>query len=90
MRQLLRKAAQGGEIVAIVKDRYFAQPQIVRFADIIRERAASALSTSAADFRDRLGVGRKLAVQILEFFDRCGFTRRKGNEHLLRDGQMFR
>ncbi len=90
MRQLLRKAAQGGEIVAIVKDRYFAQPQIVRFADIIRERAASALSTGAADFRDRLGVGRKLAVQILEFFDRCGFTRRKGNEHLLRDGQMFR
>lgn len=90
MRQLLRKAAQGGEIVAIVKDRYFAQPQIVRFADIIRERAASALSTSAADFRDRLGVGRKLGVQILEFFDRCGFTRRKGNEHLLRDGQMFR
>lgn len=90
MRQLLRKAAQGGEIVAIVKDRYFAQPQIVRFADIIRERAASTLSTSAADFRDRLGVGRKLAVQILEFFDRCGFTRRKGNEHLLRDGQMFR
>ncbi|WP_338584335.1 selenocysteine-specific translation elongation factor [Erwinia aphidicola] len=90
MRQLLRKAAQGGEIVAILKDRYFAQPQIVRFADIIRERAASTLSTSAADFRDRLGVGRKLAVQILEFFDRCGFTRRKGNEHLLRDGQMFR
>lgn len=90
MRQLLRKAAQGGEIVAIVKDRYFARPQIVRFAAIIRERAASDLSTSAGDFRDRLGVGRKLAVQILEFFDRCGFTRRKGNEHLLRDGEMFR
>ena len=90
VRQLLRKAAQGGKIVAVVKDRYFSQSQILRFAGIIRERAASGLSTSAADFRDQLGIGRKLAVQILEFFDRCGFTRRKGNEHLLRDEAIFR
>lgn len=44
---------------------------------------------NAADFRDRLGVGRKLAIQVLEFFDRSGFTRRKGNEHPLRDGGLF-
>lgn len=34
-------------------------------------------SVTAADFRDELSVGRKLAVQILEYFDRTGFTRRK-------------
>lgn len=90
MRQTLHKAAQNGVITAIVKDRYYSQAQITRFADIIRQRAALHLSTGAADFRDQLGIGRKLAVQILEYFDRCGFTRRKGNEHLLRDSQMFR
>ncbi|MGI5600163.1 SelB domain-containing protein, partial [Escherichia coli] len=26
-----------------------------------------------------------LAIQILEYFDRIGFTRRRGNDHLLRD-----
>ena len=46
-------------------------------------------STCAADFRDRLGVGRKLAIQILEYFDRIGFTRRRGNDHLLRDALLF-
>ncbi|MBM7345556.1 selenocysteine-specific translation elongation factor [Pantoea coffeiphila] len=89
MRQALRKAAQSGLIVAVVKDRYYSHSQITRFADIIRQRDAEGLGSSAADFRDRLGVGRKLAIQILEFFDRSGFTRRKGNEHLLRDGGMF-
>ncbi|EHH9176782.1 hypothetical protein J8477_003826, partial [Salmonella enterica] len=46
-------------------------------------------STCAADFRDRLNVGRKLAIQILEYFDRIGFTRRRGNDHLLRDALLF-
>lgn len=89
IRQALRKAAQSGLITAVVKDRYYSHRQISCFANIIRQRAAEGLSTSAGDFRDRLGVGRKLAIQILEFFDRCGYTRRKGNEHLLRDSEMF-
>src|SRR5208337_1957396 len=29
---------------------------------------------TAAEFRDRLNNGRKVAIQILEFFDRHGFT----------------
>ncbi|WP_155979333.1 SelB domain-containing protein, partial [Yersinia wautersii] len=31
----------------------------------------------------------KLAIQILEFFDRSGFTRRRGNGHILRDSGLF-
>ncbi|MBD8216297.1 selenocysteine-specific translation elongation factor [Erwinia persicina] len=90
MRQVLRKAAQSGEITAIVKDRYYSHDRLMCFATIIRQRAAQQQSTTAGDFRDQLGIGRKLAVQILEYFDRCGFTRRHGNAHLLRDADMFR
>ncbi|MDN0093667.1 selenocysteine-specific translation elongation factor [Yersinia rohdei] len=89
MRNLLRKAAQLGHITAIVPDRYYLSQRITQFADLIRELDASQGSASAADFRDRLGIGRKLAIQILEFFDRSGFTRRRGNDHLLRDRGLF-
>ncbi|CNI39019.1 selenocysteine-specific translation elongation factor [Yersinia vastinensis] len=89
MRSLLRKAAQLGFITAIVPDRYYLSQRIEQFADLVRELDASQGSTSASDFRDRLGVGRKLAIQILEFFDRSGFTRRRGNDHLLRDRGLF-
>ena len=89
MRQVLRHAAQQGLIVAIVKDRYYRNDRIVAFANLIREMDRARGSTCAADFRDRLNVGRKLAIQILEYFNRIGFTRRRGNDHLLRDAQLF-
>ena len=59
------------------------------FARIARELASDSGDVDAARFRDAIGVGRKLAIQILEFFDRSGFLRRQGNRHLLRDRQLF-
>ena len=89
VRQLLRFAAQLGLVTAILKDRYYRNDRIQVFANLIRELDQTQGATSAADFRDCLGVGRKLAVQILEYFDRIGFTRRRGNDHLLRDKALF-
>ena len=89
MRQVLRHAAQQGLITAIVKDRYYRNDRIVIFANLIRALDQERGSTCAADFRDRLNVGRKLAIQILEYFNRIGFTRRRGNDHLLRDALLF-
>jgi len=39
---------------------------------------------AAAEFRDVLGVGRKRAIQVLEFFDRVGYTRRVAQGRILR------
>lgn len=89
MRAVLRQAAQQGVITAIVKDRYYRNDRIVEFAALIRELDLERGSTCAADFRDKLNVGRKLAIQILEYFDRIGFTRRRGNDHILRDKALF-
>lgn len=89
MRGVLRQAAQQGLITAIVKDRYYRNNRIVTFASMIRDLDQGRGSTSAADFRDQLNVGRKLAIQILEYFDRIGFTRRRGNDHILRDKALF-
>ncbi|SMB24020.1 selenocysteinyl-tRNA-specific translation factor [Serratia proteamaculans] len=89
VRATLRKAAQLGHVTAVVVDRYYLSRRIEQFAALIRELDVEQGSANAADFRDRLGVGRKLAIQVLEFFDRSGFTRRKGNQHLLRDGGLF-
>lgn len=89
MRAVLRQAAQQGMITAIVKDRYYRNDRIVAFARMIRDLDQLRGSTCAADFRDTLNVGRKLAIQILEYFDRIGFTRRRGNDHILRDKALF-
>ncbi|MCA3186855.1 MAG: SelB C-terminal domain-containing protein, partial [Cupriavidus sp.] len=41
-------------------------------------------------FRDALGLGRKRTIQILEFFDRAGYTRRVGNARMLRPDSEWR
>ena len=41
------------------------------------------------ELRDKLNFGRKLTVQLMEYFDRTGFLRRKGNDHILRDKDTF-
>lgn len=89
VRKVLKKAAQLGLVTAIVKDRYYLSFRIQQFADIIRAQCEVDGFIDAATFRDKLNVGRKLAVQILEFFDKTGFTRRRGNDHLLRDSALF-
>jgi selenocysteine-specific elongation factor len=55
-------------------------------AAIAREHGAA----SAARYRDAVGVGRKRAIQILEFFDRVGFTRRVQDSHVLRRDSGWR
>ncbi|MDR2173970.1 MAG: selenocysteine-specific translation elongation factor [Burkholderiales bacterium] len=90
VRTLLHKAARLGHVVAIVRDRYYLASQIARMAQTVRDAAANDEgSMETAALRHHFGVGRKLAIQILEFFDRSGFTRRQGNRHLLRDAELF-
>ena len=38
----------------------------------------------AASLRDEIGGGRKVAIHILEFFDRIGYTRRVRDTHVSR------
>ncbi|MBD2801010.1 selenocysteine-specific translation elongation factor [Xenorhabdus sp. M] len=89
LRPLLRTAAQLGFIIAIVPDRYYHRQRIQQFADVIRLCARENGGITVIDFRDEFGIGRKLAVQILEYFDRTGFTRRRSDLHILRDSSLF-
>ena len=48
---------------------------------------ANGLLTAAA-FRDRLDNGRKVAIQILEFFDKAGLTIRAGDVRRVRKDRL--
>jgi selenocysteine-specific elongation factor len=51
---------------------------------IITRLAEEHGAVDAARYRDALGLGRKRTIQILEFFDRVGYTRRVKDSHVLR------
>ena len=89
VRQLLRKLARQGQVFQPVKDLFYAAPCMDELAALLRTLAESAApaaggAVEAHAFRDATGLGRKRAIQILEFFNRTGYTRRVAGGHLLR------
>ncbi|MCB1956701.1 MAG: selenocysteine-specific translation elongation factor [Rhodocyclaceae bacterium] len=79
-RLLMRRLATRGEVFQVVRDLYYARAAVRDMARLAEAIAADGdRRVRASDFRDQLGIGRKRAIQILEFFDRVGFTRRVGD-----------
>jgi selenocysteine-specific elongation factor len=90
VRSLLKTVARVGDVALVAHDHFFTTAAVGDLADIAAQVAAQHGAARAAEFRDRIGTGRKLAIQILEFFDRVGYTRRVRDDHLIRRGNPWR
>ncbi|WP_312807522.1 SelB C-terminal domain-containing protein, partial [Comamonas sp.] len=88
VRQLLKKLSRQGLVFQVVKDLFYAAPSMDALAALTAELAQQAErgEVQAHVFRDATALGRKRAIQILEFFDRVGYTRRVRDTHVLRPG----
>lgn len=80
IRKLDHLAAMG-RLIAMDRQRYFLPEQIEGLANhaTALQEACGPDGFTASQFKDAAGVGRRPAVQILEYFDRAGLTRREGN-----------
>ena len=85
-RLLMKRVSRTGQTYLVAHDHYFTREAVEALAGIVRELAEAQGAASAAEFRDRIGTGRKLAIQILECFDRIGYTQRIGDAHRPRPG----
>jgi selenocysteine-specific elongation factor len=80
LRRACKQFARSGLLIELAPDHFFLRNAVLEMA-----RAAQALSAetqgafTAAQFRDRLGNGRQLAIQVLEYLDRRGVTLRRGD-----------
>ncbi len=84
VRALFKRIARHGDAWPVAHDHYFTAATV---ADLARRVAALNQRDGyarAAPLRDEIGGGRKVAIHILEFFDRIGYTRRVRDTHVLR------
>ncbi len=70
-----------GKVDEVAHDHFFLRGAVAKMVETAADLTASAPNGqfTAAQFRDRLDNGRKVAIQILEFFDRHGVTLRQGD-----------
>jgi len=84
VRTTLRKLAALGRVHQVVRDLFYDDACLHELARVVRELAQRDGKIEAAAFRDAIDIGRKRAIQILEFFDRAGHTRRVRDARIVR------
>ena len=82
---LLVRYERFGRVVRVAANRFFLPATVAALA-----RVAAALAEvdgfTAADYNRRTGLGRNVAIEVLEFLDRLGVTKRTGElRHVVRD-----
>jgi selenocysteine-specific elongation factor len=90
VRHLLKTVARTGDVAQVAHDHFFLTTAVAELADIAGNVAERHGAARAAEFRDQIATGRKLAIQILEFFDRVGYLRRVRDDHLVRRANPWR
>jgi selenocysteine-specific elongation factor len=85
LRVTMARLAQRAELHQIVRDLYLTPETLARAVALVQAIAqAQGGEVTAARFRDATQLGRKRAIQILEYLDRIGLLRRVGDVHRLR------
>jgi selenocysteine-specific elongation factor len=90
IRRLLMLAGRLGRVDQVAHDHFFLRStvsEMVTIAATLASRAADG-AFIAAQFRDQLANGRKVAIQILEFFDRQGITHHRGDQRRMNQQRL--
>ena len=77
----LLRASLAGLAVRVARNRFFVPAGVERMVSLARALDAESEGNGfvAAQFRDRSGLGRNLTIEVLEFLDECGYTKRRGD-----------
>jgi selenocysteine-specific elongation factor len=82
--RFLTRAARVGLVVQIAK-KSFLLPDALEKLGVLTEAIAKENGTlTIKALRDKSGIGRNMTIEVAEYFDRIGFTRRRGNERDIR------
>jgi selenocysteine-specific elongation factor len=82
---VLERAARSGLALRVSETRFFLPRTVSRLAGIAQALAAGSPGGrfTAAQFRDASGLGRNLAIDVLDYFDRNRYTRRVGDARMV-------
>ena len=81
VRRLMKLGGRMGKVHEVAHDHFFLRGTVAEMVVIVTEVSLAADEGwfTAAQFRDRVENGRKVAIQILDFFDHHSITLRRGD-----------
>lgn len=84
---VLRRAANLALVAPVAKNRFFPPTALEELIQIARGLAAKDPEGrfTAQQYKDASGIGRNVTIEVLEYFDQIGATRRVGDARVLRE-----
>ena len=82
MKIAIKEGRERGLLHRVNAERFVLTQTLIKFAEAA-EQTAESEPLSVVAFKNQLGIGRKLAIEILEYFDGIGFTRRNGDHRTI-------
>ena len=79
LEKILNQVVKTGLLVRPVKNRFFLPEAMLELAAAMTKAADEKQQFTVQEYRDQTGIGRNLSIEILEYFDRQGVTRRIGD-----------
>lgn len=86
LKDFLHRKARTSEVIRVTPERFYPRAtlaQLAAVAQVVTQTVPGGQFT-AAQYRDATGVGRGLAIEILECLDRLGITQRIGDARKMR------
>lgn len=87
LEEILKELTRSGSLIQVADNRHYLPETIMELAEFTEELAQKSDSDegfTVIQFRDASKIGRNLCIEILEYFDGRGFTRREENTRFLR------
>lgn len=85
---ILQKAVKDGRVYKLGSKRFVLFKQLRQFAYGVRQLSSTVPQFSVVDVKEHLGLGRNSCIQLLEYFDYIGFTRRYGQRRTVIDKEL--
>ena len=76
----LQSRVNDGQLLRVNENRFARPQELYQLSNKAIELGAGGRAFDAKQYRDAIGMGRNLAIELLEYFDEIRFTERSGNE----------
>ncbi len=87
--RLCKLASKQKWLIMVADNRFALTQHIKQLSEIVLSLADKQQYFSVADFKNECVIGRNLAVEVLEYFDRIGFTLRKESGRVILHKDRF-
>jgi selenocysteine-specific elongation factor len=77
------RAQRAGKVIKISEKGHALVPVLNEFAQAALDLTADDTELTVVGYRDHMGCGRNVAVEVLEYFDGIRFTRRAGEGRII-------